>query len=389
MSTSKEKIRSVLNYTTLLLIIMFIITSCDPHYEEAINTQASSSSYTNTYLPLDVTTVKRVQEVELLSSKHSNESIGQMRYNSLNNKLVVVEEGKIIEWDIETGIIIRQANLALLSALDLDITGELMLGARHHIQKDDIYGNLQEYYAGVGVWEWDKSKLVRCITKFCDASDEDVNLGFELLGSDMDDNANWILTYTQGTFSLVDLDGSNSPVTTIVSYPDRWRTIANAVLSPSGFRYAVAYQQGDICVADYDTLKSQWPISCNYTFGEYNDGDILSAPVMVFSNQEHILAIIVENQLLVWDITAEEILIDIKMDRGKALAFDPLDEFLIAATDKSLQVWDISASSRVAEFSTPKVTSVLVSDDGKLIVWGDELGIVHVWAVPNSLSNNE
>lgn len=392
MSCFNGQIKSTRNLIALLSITVLIIGSCNIRYEEIDHTPASSNSYTRTYLSLDVVTAGNAREVGLLSSELLKGSIGPMRYDSINNKLVVAEAegGMIIEWDIETGETLRHVDLDISTALDLDSTGELILGANRHALKEDMYGTLRTFYAGIGVWKWEEAELIRCITRLCEASNEgeEINIDIEWLGADMDDKGIWILSFTQGTFSLDDLEGNISPVTTIISNPDRWRTMANAVLSPSGLRYAVGYQQGEVNVAGFNTALSRWPRTYDYVFGEYREGARQSVPFIAFSNQEELLAIIIEDQVLVWDITAEKLLFDIRIERGRAITFDPQDELLMVANDRIVQVWDLTARRVVVELPTPGLTSVLMSGDGRLLIWGDEVGIVHIWAVPNPSGNN-
>jgi hypothetical protein len=37
--------------------------------------------------------------------------------------------------------------------------------------------------------------------------------------------------------------------------------------------------------------------------------------------------------------------------------------------------------SLIKEFATPKITSLSISSDNRLLIWGDREGTIHVWGV--------
>lgn len=62
-----------------------------------------------------------------------------------------------------------------------------------------------------------------------------------------------------------------------------------------------------------------------------------------------------------------------------ALAFDPFGRLLFVGSRNQLQVYDVEKMNVVAEYDVTGITSIAVSEDNRLIIWGDGDGAVHLW----------
>jgi WD40 repeat protein len=96
------------------------------------------------------------------------------------------------------------------------------------------------------------------------------------------------------------------------------------------------------------------------------------------------LALITGNQLQVWPIVARpsEPLFTAGISDVRVLTFDQSGQVLLVGTGTSLQVWDMATQLMIHEYPSAGLSSLTISPDGRLVVWGDEQGTIHLWATP-------
>lgn len=108
---------------------------------------------------------------------------------------------------------------------------------------------------------------------------------------------------------------------------------------------------------------------------------------LAFDAQRRWLAGVRGNELIVWDLQSfgypRQIATQVgdKSGATASLAFHPNSNLLAVGTSHGWQIWDVKEKKLVARGGESPVFAVTFSPDGRLFVWGDFSGIVHLWGV--------
>ena len=102
---------------------------------------------------------------------------------------------------------------------------------------------------------------------------------------------------------------------------------------------------------------------------------------LVFDDTRSWLASLQGDQLSVWDLRLgrNRLYFSASVPAGKVLTFDQTGKFLLVGTESTLQVWDVTSKRLLKEYATDSVSALIVSPDGRLVIWGDDRGVLHLW----------
>jgi WD40 repeat protein len=100
-----------------------------------------------------------------------------------------------------------------------------------------------------------------------------------------------------------------------------------------------------------------------------------------FDPAGHWLAFIRDNHLSVWQTAKrpESLYLEADVPNAVTLGFDQTGTLLFVGTSDKITIWDVANKTIVAEYDTPRLASLAISEDNRLLIWGDAWGKVHIW----------
>ncbi len=382
--------RTLVKALRLLFVVMSVsvlITACyglDP-------TLTPPGLYTGRLYVISPSIVGNLTELSRLSTDLDSGSVVGIHYQTAENILLAVYTGNgfLRGWDLTTGEVFFEHDLNIVSAegLGFDRSGSLVMGATRHEIWDNGNG-LREYIGGITIWNVQTDALMACIVGPCEgypAITDSAQIPSHL-GAILGPEGRWTLEYDERVLSINDLSTSeNAGVVQLVSNPDyEWKNVGRITFDPTGARHAIAFQEGQIEIEETSELGRSW-FSPVIHLGENKDGDLQEIPALSFAPNNQWLARIRDDKLSIWRIgvVRGSLYLEENVPGARLLVFDQLSALLIVGTDEKISIWDVKGKTILAEYMTPNITSLAVSSDNRLLIWGDALGVVHIWGIPN------
>jgi WD40 repeat protein len=160
-----------------------------------------------------------------------------------------------------------------------------------------------------------------------------------------------------------------------------YQGIDKIALDDTGDYAATAFESGLVRI--YRVSMSGFGlVSTLTTGGLFNPKGTQS---LSFDSTRSWLAHLRDDQLQVWSLQlgANSLLWAQTIPNAQSLVFDRTGQFLVMGTDGTLQLYDVKTASLLAEYATSvEITALTTSPDGRLLIWGDNLGIIHLWGIP-------
>lgn len=361
----------------LVYISFFLLTCCNPN---SIYTYPPNQ-YSERYSPLDSESIGKIKEIS--SWKIIDDPLALLKYNNLSNNLIsVTEENKeIVKLDIETGETESHKilNVSSLRIFSFDAKGEKLLGAMSSTGINSR-GESAEYLEWFAIWDTSTGLQVECIWGSCSEGDDSIYEASDI-GSSADLDSEIIVSFSETAYSI---QTNNSSGFTLVNSPDAdyWYHIGNVAIDSHNKRLAIVYQEGRIELRNI-TCTGFCIISA---LKKGDENQLQPIHVALFDRTGKWLAIVRGDQLSIWDVDGwiKKIVYREEVDAIHGMSFSPSSKFLFLATEDKIKIINLDENKLEAELSTPNITSLDISEDNRLMFWGDENGIVHLWGVPQS-----
>jgi WD40 repeat protein len=150
---------------------------------------------------------------------------------------------------------------------------------------------------------------------------------------------------------------------------------------PSHDRYAIAFRDGEVLIKKSGQEDSLLGLS--HYLGKYKDGTGDEVAALSFSPNGQLLARIQGKVLTVWVVTvlSGKTQLEHDISNGRLIAFDQSSKMLFVGTVNGVEVWGVKDGRLLGEYTTPGITSLSVSLDNRLLIWGDKSGAIHVWGL--------
>jgi hypothetical protein len=299
--------------------------------------------------------------------------VKQICYQAETNKLFAIDGfGMLNIWDMKSGQKIQDYSLGIISP-----TGKVfskncnrVIGAtQEELRKNRIY------YDGIKIWDTTTGEEIRCFSTLCNG--ESPHPGE--IGATINSDGDIVILYSENSLIRFDMKHSNSVVQSIRSMDDSFPTIGHISFSPENNSYAVAYLEGKI-----DYFKSLPIFNFSFFPKVFQDENSPKEPQpiygLIFDQTGKTIGSIRGNTLKVWKIDglSEEIILDKNVDGQKILSFDNTNKFVFVAGNDNISIWSIYERKKVRELVTLGITSFVISEDNKHLIWGDELGEIHI-----------
>ncbi|MPM06314.1 hypothetical protein SDC9_52613 [bioreactor metagenome] len=373
-SECSEKI----NLELLLCMVVgfiFIVNGC------ASGPAASGSLWGDLHL-INSQNIKQLSEVYLYRSTIDDSGIVAIGYNSSEDHLRLIQENEFIS---SKYLLNDQAQKTLYLGLPVSQVlhfidnGNRVFGARNVDLQDEGFGTL-ERISGIGIWNSDSGNLEECFSASCDnstISKKDVYL----TGAVIDSNKKWLLVYDEGSTVLTKLRSDSLGGITPIEFSGESSLIAGIVFNEQGTYEAIAYRSGKTEVQPLDSLILYKKV---ITTGKAENN--YSQINLRFSGNGRYLEQIQGDQVIISQISVigkSPLIAEFTIEGARSLQFDIRSQLLFVGTKQSISAINIKEGKIIATFETPFLSTIEITNDGKLLLWGDEKGEVHFWGVEN------
>jgi WD40 repeat protein len=270
-----------------------------------------------------------------------------------------------------------------------DNSGNYIVGSMYSEFMDDDFF-YKEYLGGIGVWNANAGDLMICIRATCDATKEgeDKEPVFALsspIGFTIDPRGEWTLIYGLRFIKYVNLNTKeSSSITYGTQIGEDLKLIGNVAFDYQGRRIAIAYQEGGVVIqkfpsSDFDLFST--------TLQESQNSNVhLPVAALSFSPNNKWLARIYQSRVTVWNVEEQQqgVFINEIIPDVNKLSFDPSSNLLFVATSSEIAVLNLKSGKKMTTYNTPDITSMTISKDGRLVIWGDQHGKVHFLGFPEN-----
>jgi WD40 repeat protein len=319
-------------------------------------------------------------EIALLNSPSLSSRLLKVGYISEDNIVVGVytDGGVIAGWNVGSSTVVFTHELGIVTpkALDFAASGKKLFGVMDHVFKSNDLNQNIEYLNGIALWDVRTGILLKCITYPCQ-NNSGKRDGF--LGHAVDMDGKLDATFFEGLINISDLSNDtiilNHEINAIDA-PYQWQ-IGSVAFDTHNHRYAVVFQEGRIYVSDIEKPLNYHVIAKGVK------GDIVNIFDAQIDPTGRWLVVARGDKTSVLNLDNGKVLLEISTSNPK-LAFDRLGEFLFVGSEDNLTIYSLEKASKTSEYAVNGITTIAVSEDNRLVIWGDVQGGIHIWASPLS-----
>jgi hypothetical protein len=372
-------------YIVQVFFAVTLLTSCSGN-ATSVPTPIEGNSFTNVLLPLDSMFAK-FAEIIILNPTWQSGPVWAVQYLIKTNNVMGVygDDGHAVKWSIDTANIDDTYELKVTGpkATQFSADGNLLIGPTGHIFKtNEITNHSVEYIVGIAAWDMKTGELIKCLSLPCYKPPSEITEGD--IGAIVDQTGKWIFIYDESSVSILDLFGDTPSQGILVnsSESDYWWNIGRIAYDQVNQRYAIIYQEGRVEVRKLDP-KNIGSFSFSTILAEGKENEFSDVPAAMFDATGKWLAYVRANQLIIWktDQHSGQMFFNKEIHNILSLNFDRTGKLLLVALKDKIAVLDVAQKKVVAEYSTPNITSFDISQDNRLLIWGDNLGAIHIWGV--------
>jgi WD40 repeat protein len=221
-------------------------------------------------------------------------------------------------------------------------------------------------------------ELIQCMTYPCqeNTSSKDGNIGAVI-----DPDRRWVFSYSESTISIGDLSGKTEGRLSLVNDLDTDYMWSIGAIAPDAAHdgYAIVFQEGKVWLDTVDRSASRYR-----TLVDGKKNDVQEVITAKFDPAGQWLAFIRGGYMSVWYLgkKPESLYLEEKVPQAVDLSFDHSGSLLFVGGGDKITIWDLTNKSIVAEHEASGITSLDISEDNRLLIWGDAQGAIHVWGIP-------
>jgi hypothetical protein len=367
----------------LLICMLPLLASCNSHTDKEL----PFNKFSKRYSPLRADNLDRLVEVDDWEIMETGDPISLIKHNLDLNRLTVISEQTqmVVLFAIEREETITQqiVDVPNLRVLGIDNNGEKILIGRSGRRSNDN-GKPQEYFHWFGIWSTASGSLDECFSGSCtgELTDPD-QIAYADIGAVMD--AETVVAYDEDAYSTVILSPGNGGGVALVNSPDAdyWWHIGRIAVNTNQNRLAVVFQEGGITLFRISEPDRWWPLAWIDVLARGEENQLQPIQEAIFDPDGSWLAIVRGQDLIIWRIRGwqREVFRE-KVGDVHGMRFNPSGELLFLGRDNAINVISLSERDMIFELQAPGITTLDISDDNRLLFWGDEQGTVHAWGIP-------
>jgi WD40 repeat protein len=377
--------KKVLKILALALSGTAFLISCVGASVESKPTIEAPGLYSQVLSPLNSLSVMDMSELKELDTNTVVGSVGIARYFPEKNTLlaVYIGDGFLRAWDIGDAKVVSEQNFGIISNVGLDFneSGDLVIGAMLHKITENDFGELAEYIGGVAVWDIDAGDLIKCVVHPCDKFSSSWQRD-AISGVALDSQGQWVIENREIWISVSDITGSETPYSFSESENEDPRYAGLIAIDSNTGRYGIAFREGEVVIGDIGKRGPTQAFSKIF-LGTYEKGTRHEITALNFSPDGKLLARIQDDNLTVWkiDTLSGDLYFAHNIPHSHLIAFNQSSDLLFIGTNDLISIWNIKEMEFIGDYATPNITSLSVSSDNRLLIWGDQKGVVHILGV--------
>jgi WD40 repeat protein len=295
-------------------------------------------------------------------------------------------DGFLRTWNAEERDLLSELNLGITgnSSVAFDKYGDLVMGAMRSMIQENDYGELTERVGGVGIWKTSSGDLITCVVYPCEGNAPLDEWQRHLIsGATFDLKGRWVLSNYETLIGITDITEKETPYS--ISFTDidaNHREVALVTIDSLNDRFASAFIDGGILIQGLGQKNLDF-LTPKIRLGDEQKASRHKISALVFSVDGQWLARLQDGIMSIWKLETRkgDLYFESSISDGKILTFDPSSELLFVARNDRIDIWNIRETQLIRELSAPEITSLSVSSDNRLLIWGDNLGAVHIWGV--------
>jgi len=363
---------------------------------------APSSPFTQAMLELTPTSIQNAAEISTIQSSGTPDEIVAL-YQAMDNLdlLVVHESGLFHRWDLETKSLEAEYDFLAgrRTGVNFNFDGSQVITPGKLVSGDSLYG--------YSLWDVNTGEMLDCKGDHCFNP-----IPFEQSSAEsglaLSPNGDWIVDYG-GAFVSGDTRHRNMNLGGVIyvdtdSFDMKYFTIDQIAFDISGVYLAVAIEEGILKVYDiddqflprgeskpldeyeYDYRDTDTERKFARQYGRYDDENPMYTSDLAIDDTRTWLARLTDEELIIYDLRKRFFPRHLKVpiSNGNLLAFNHSGNLLTVATDEELIMFDLAKRKQVASFNTGEATAIFFTHDDRLLTWGDENGVIHIWGVEGS-----
>lgn len=377
--------RTLINTIGLLIGLLLLFARCNAPSDEEL----PPNEFSQRYAPLRVDTVDGMVEIGAWEIMEKGEAISLIQHNLVLNRLTVISEQakKVVLFAIEGEETVAQqvVDIPNLRVLDVDEEGEKLLVGRSG-QRLNEQGELQEYFHWFVIWNVISASRDECIsvsgTCAGELTDPD-KIAYADIGAVMD--AETVVAYDEYSYVETILSPENGGGISLINSPDSdyWWHIGRIAVNSDQNRLAVVFQEGGVELYKITEPENWWPLAWIDVLEKRKENQLQPIQHAIFDSSARWLAIVRGQELTIWQLSDwKRKVFQRQVGNVHGMHFNPLGELLFIGRDDAISVISLEERSVVFEMQTPGIISLDISDDNRLLFWGDGSGTVHVWGIP-------
>jgi hypothetical protein len=358
------------------LLIFCIISACSSSATPDISlATVPPNSFTSVYEPLSSQAVNHLSEVMLINSPSIGDRLLRIGYLAKENLVVGVykRNGTAIGWAVDTGSMMFMHDFGVVTSKGLMFvaSGKKLVGATENNFRLNSRNQNVEYINGLAIWDTISGELIQCISYPCQGNPNQRD-GF--LGNVVAVDGGLNATFTERVINILDLSSNtillNHEINPIdASY--QWQ-IGSVAFDSRSYRYAVVFQEGRIYVS-----KIERPLSYQIIAeGKMGNAAVISDTQIDPTGRWLVVAW--EDKVSVLSLDNGKVLLEINVT-NPVLTFDRTGELLFVGSEYKLTIYRLREALQISEYDTSGITSLVISDDNRLVIWGDIYGKIHIW----------
>lgn len=367
----------------VLICMLILLAGCKSRAGEEL----PSNEFSQRYAPLRTDNLDQLVEVDAWEVMETGDLISLIKHNLNLNRLTVISEQtqRVVLFAIEGEETIAQqvVDIPDLRVLGIDKEGEKLLVGRSG-QRLSEQEKPQEYFHWFALWNVTSGSLDKCISGTCtgELTDPD-QIAYADIGAVMD--AETVVAYDEDAYSTVILSPGNGGGVALVNSPDAdyWWHIGKIAVNSDQNRLAVVFQEEGITLYKISEPDSWWPLAWIDVLARGEENQLQPIHEAIFDPDGGWLAIVRGQDLIIWRVHGwqREVFRE-QVGNVLGIQFNPSDELLFIGRDNAINVISPKERRMVFEMQAPGITTLDISDDNRLLFWGDEHGTVHAWGIP-------